>query len=147
MNFAGDSKGSKCQLPPGHFVVQGHYKIGKGMANSCVIESEGWQEVKQIEALNASRPDSMDAMFYHKYWSIIVFYHKYWSIIGKTIYLMIKAFLHHGHLLKELNNTHSYFDFEKDNPQKVSDYRPIGLCMYLINLFLKFWQIIFVWFF
>lgn len=51
------------------------------MANSCVIESEGWQEVKQIEALNASRPDSMDAMFYHKYWSIIVFYHKYWSII------------------------------------------------------------------
>lgn len=40
---------------------------------------------------------------------------------------MIKAFLLHGHILKELNNIHITL-IPKKYPEKINDYRPISLC-------------------
>lgn len=40
---------------------------------------------------------------------------------------MLKGFLKHGHLLKEVNRTHLTLIKKKKNPEKVSDYRPINL--------------------
>lgn len=59
--------------------------------------------VKQIGPLKASSARSMH----------VIFYKKYWNVIGKTIFNMIKAFVHHSHLLKEVNNTHITLTPEK----------------------------------
>lgn len=80
----------------------------------------GWslEAVKQIGLLKAPGPDGMHAIFYHKCW----------SIIGKIIYHIIRAFLQHGHRLKELSLTHIMLIPEKDTFEKVSDYGHISLC-------------------
>lgn len=41
---------------------------------------------------------------------------------------MIKAFLHHGYIFKELNETFIILIPKKKNPMKVNDFRPISLC-------------------
>lgn len=41
---------------------------------------------------------------------------------------MIKAFLKHGHILRELNRKHITLISRKDNSKEVNDYRPISLC-------------------
>lgn len=49
------------------------------------------------------------------------------NIIRKTIYCTIEDFLHHGHLLRELNNTHIALIPKIENPKRVNDHRPISL--------------------
>lgn len=63
-----------------------------------VTENKVSQAVKQVGSLKAPGLDDLHAMFYQKYW----------SILNKSTFRMIKAFLFHGHLLKELNNNHYY---------------------------------------
>lgn len=41
---------------------------------------------------------------------------------------MIKAFLHRWYILRELNETYITHIPKKDNPTKVSDFRPVSLC-------------------
>lgn len=52
--------------------------------------------VKQIDPLKVPGPDGMHAIFYQKIW----------NIMGKSIYHMIKVFLQHGYIFKELNGTY-----------------------------------------
>lgn len=77
-----------------------------------------WQPVKRTGPLKALQSNGMHASFYQNCW----------NIIGKTIYRTIKAFLYHGHLFRELNNTQIVLNPKKDNPKRVNDYRPISLC-------------------
>lgn len=42
---------------------------------------------------------------------------------------MVKDFLKHGHILRDLNRTNiTLIQKKKDRPKKVSEYRPISLC-------------------
>lgn len=54
---------------------------------------------------------------------------------------MIRAFPHHGHLLKEFNNTHITLITKKENLTKVNDFSPINLPNVFINLSLNYWKI------
>lgn len=73
-----------------------------------------WIAIKQIGPLKAPALDSMHANFCQKCW----------NVIGKSIYNMAKAFLHHGHLLRN----HITFIPKKENHFKVNDFRPIIIC-------------------
>lgn len=69
--------------------------------NSCLTQEitmeEVWRAVKQTGPLKALDPDSMHVCFF--------FYQKCWNITSYSALNMIKSFLHHCHLLKELNDT------------------------------------------
>lgn len=41
---------------------------------------------------------------------------------------MIRALSHHGHLLRELDETYITFIPKNKNPTKINDFRPISLC-------------------
>lgn len=83
------------------------------MANSR-ISDEVWQAVKQINPLKALATNGMH----------MIFYHKCWNVISKTVHSIIRAFLHHGHFLKELNNNHVTLNPKKENPTRVNNFRP-----------------------
>lgn len=83
-----------------------------------VTINEVWQAVKQTGPLKAPGADDMHAILYYKCW----------NVIGQTIYNMIRAFLHHGQVFKELNNTYITLIPKKENLFKVNDFRPINLC-------------------
>lgn len=53
---------------------------------------------------------------------------------------MIRAFFHHGYLLKELNETNITLIQKKQNPTKVNDFRPISLYD-ISDKFSSNWQI------
>lgn len=50
---------------------------------------------------------------------------------------MVKSFLKYGHLLKEIDRTHITSIPKKENPKRVSDYRPISLCNVSYNFIYK----------
>lgn len=56
------------------------------------------------------------------------FVEKCWEKIGKNTCLMARPFLEDGYIVKETNKT--YINSKKpDNPDSVSHYRPISLCI------------------
>lgn len=108
-------------------LVQRYIVYRQRIANSRSNTDEVCLAVKQIGPLKAPHPDGMHAIFYQKYW----------NVISKTVYSMIRAFLHHGHLLKELNITHTNLIPEKKNPARVNDFRPISLYNVSCKFYLK----------
>lgn len=54
-------------------------------------------------------------------------YKKCWNVPNKNICSMVKVFLKHGRLLRDLNRTNITFIPKKDKPEKVNEYRPISL--------------------
>lgn len=76
------------------------------------LVDELWFTVKQIRLLKASGLDDMHAIFYQKCW----------HVIAKSIFHMVNAYLHHGYLLKELNETYISLIPKKENPIKLNDF-------------------------
>lgn len=68
-----------------------------GWLTRDVIVNEIWAVFQHIGPFKAPGLDGMPASFYEKCW----------NVIAKSIFNVIRAFLHYGHLLKELNNTHN----------------------------------------
>lgn len=56
------------------------------------------------------------------------------DILDKNIYRMVKAFLHHGHLLKELNNTHITLIQERKTWQELMIIDLLAFVMFRMNL-------------
>lgn len=110
------------------------------LENECLIrevtEEEILQEIKLISSLKTPTPVGMP----------IIFYQKRCNILGKNIYRMVKAFLHHGHLLREINNTHIPLIPKKEKYEKVNDCRPISLCNVSYNFFRSYWLIGYIWY-
>lgn len=75
---------------------------------------------------------------------LVMFYHKFGSIIAKTTCRIIKAFLPHGHLLKELNDTHITLIAKKGNPKKSMIISLLVFIMSLLILYEKIRQIVYV---
>lgn len=56
------------------------------------------------------------------------FFKSSWSVVGRDVCLAVKEFFRTGKLLKEINASLISLIPKIDNPQRVSEYRPIALC-------------------
>lgn len=87
--------------------------------------------IKQIGPFKVPGPNDMYAIFNKKRW----------NIIGKSAFSKIRAFIHHGFLLRELNDSHITLIPKKDNPTKVNYISLSVFVMSPTNSFQKFWPI------
>ncbi|XP_024156414.1 uncharacterized protein LOC112164456 [Rosa chinensis] len=57
-----------------------------------------------------------------------LFFQHYWEHIGDDVFEAVQSFLQTGQLLKQINFTHICLISKVDNPEHMSDLRPIALC-------------------
>lgn len=98
------------------------------MLTKEVTHWEIHQTVNQLNPLNAPSPNSIYAIFYQNNW---------W-IICKNIIWIVKSFIQHAHLLKDINKTSLVLIPKKDNSENISHVRPISLG----NVTYKLWKIL-----
>ena len=65
------------------------------------------------------------------------FFQKFWHIVGKDVIRAVLSVLNSGHLLHKMNYTHIILILKKNEPQYISDYRPISLGNVVSWLFSK----------
>ncbi|GLJ31084.1 hypothetical protein SUGI_0622160 [Cryptomeria japonica] len=58
----------------------------------------------------------------------VVFFHHYWDIIARDLYLVVELSRKKMTMLGAINHTFFTLISKKQNPQKMSDFRPIALC-------------------
>jgi hypothetical protein len=83
--------------------------------------------LKQIGPLKAPGPDSMSPIFYQTFW----------DSIGNDVSSAILSCLNSGSILKSINHTYIALIPKKQNPTKVTDFRPISLCNVLYKILSK----------
>lgn len=66
-----------------------------------------------------------------------LFYQRYWEEIGPDIVLAVQNFLQTGEFLKEINYTHVCLIPKSENPQEMSQLRPIALCNVIYKICAK----------
>ncbi|XP_024178242.1 uncharacterized protein LOC112184205 [Rosa chinensis] len=76
------------------------------------------QALFQMYPTKSPGPDGMPPLFFQHYW----------EIIGTNVFEVVKSFLHTGQLLRQINFTHICLIPKVDNPEHMSDLRPIALC-------------------
>ena len=57
----------------------------------------------------------------------IFFFQKYWHIVGHNVTLAVLYVLHSGRCLKKMNFTHIVLIPKKNDPQYITEFRPISL--------------------
>ncbi|XP_061998976.1 uncharacterized protein LOC133716286 [Rosa rugosa] len=57
-----------------------------------------------------------------------LFFQHYWKLISQDVVAAVQNFLHTGLILKQINFTHICLIPKVDNPETMSDLRPIALC-------------------
>lgn len=61
----------------------------------------------------------------------------FWKVVGKSVVRAVKAFLHSGRLLKEVNHTFLALIPKVDNPKSASHFRPISLYSTIYKMILR----------
>lgn len=83
-----------------------------------ITNAEIWNSVKSIAPFKAPGPDGLQAIFYHKYW----------SIIGEDICNFVKNCFAESNIPEEANKTLISLIPKSDNPENIKMFRPISLC-------------------
>ena len=83
--------------------------------------------LKQIHPTKAPGPDGMSAIFYQRYW----------DIVGSSVTNMVLNVLNNNLPIFEINKTNISLIPKKNNPTKMTDFRPISLCNVIYKLISK----------
>jgi hypothetical protein len=75
------------------------------------------QAAFQMHPSKSPGPDGMSSFFFQKYW----------HIVGQDVVTAILSVLKSGYMLRKANHSHIVLIPKKQNPQQISDYRPISL--------------------
>lgn len=71
----------------------------RSLDNNRLTPATSAEEIAQVMyQLSPLEGSGLDGMY-------TIFYQKCWNILNKNVYSMIKAFLKHGHLFRDLNRT------------------------------------------
>ena len=74
--------------------------------------------IKEMAPLKATGPNGMPPLFYQTYW----------TNVGMDVHQAVLSSLNLGAILKSINHTFITLIPKVNNPEKVSDFRPISLC-------------------
>ena len=83
--------------------------------------------IKEMAPLNAPSPDGMPPLFFQTYW----------TDIGMDVHQAVLSCLNSGSILKSINHTFITFIPKINNPETVSDFRPISLCNVIYKIVSK----------
>jgi hypothetical protein len=83
--------------------------------------------IKQMGPLKAPGPDGMSPIFYQTFW----------DSVGNDVSSAILSCLNSGNILKSINHTYITLIPKKQNPTKVTDFRPISLCNVIYKILSK----------
>ena len=83
--------------------------------------------LKQLHPTKSPGPDGMLALFFLKYW----------SIVGTNVSNMVLNVLNSGMSLSEINRTNIALMPKTNNPQRMSEFKPISLCNVIYKLISK----------
>jgi hypothetical protein len=81
----------------------------------------------QLGDLKAPGPDGFPGCFFKKYW----------ITIGAEVCDVVRSFISGKHLLKDLNKTFVALIPKTENPEDISQFRPIGLCNFFYKIISK----------
>ncbi|KAB2596570.1 Cleavage and polyadenylation specificity factor subunit 1 [Pyrus ussuriensis x Pyrus communis] len=88
-----------------------------------ILNSEVYEIVRSIGALKAPRPDGIHASLYQNCW----------EIVGPLVVNLVKDFFNNGSSLSLINHTNIAIIPKVENPELVSNFRPISLCNVTYN--------------
>ena len=91
------------------------------------IREEVATTLKQIHPTKALGPDGMS----------VIFYQKYWNIVGSSVTNMVLNVLKNNLPISEINKTNIFLIPKKNNPTKMTEFRPISLCNGIYKLISK----------
>lgn len=59
----------------------------------------------------------------------VFFYQKYWDVVGEDVFTAVNEFFQNGYILKEMNHTNVALVPKVNNPESMSQFRPISLAL------------------
>ncbi|KAF7143420.1 hypothetical protein RHSIM_Rhsim05G0112800 [Rhododendron simsii] len=98
--------------------------IGTEEVNAALTKSVSLEEVQkavfQMGSLKAPGSDGFPSIFYQKYW----------DVVREDVFTGVNEFFQNGHILKEMNHTNVALIPKVNNPESMSQFRPISLCRF-----------------
>lgn len=99
--------------------------------NESLVTEVTDEEIKkptfQMSALKAPGPNGFNGLFFQRYW----------EIVGQDVCSAVKSFFHEGYMLKEINKTNMVLIPKVQIPEKVTQFRPLGLCNFIYRIIAK----------
>ena len=86
--------------------------------------------VMALKQLHPTKSPGLDGM-------LALFFQKYWSIVGTNVSNMVLNVLNSGMSLSDINRTNIALVPKTNNPQRMSEFRPISLCNVIYKLISK----------
>lgn len=88
---------------------------------------EGWTALQQMHLLKSPSPNVMPPIFYQKFL----------NIVGPNVTDCVLSILNSGTMPLDINSTHKCLIPKRNDPQKITDYRPISLSNVLSRIVSK----------